>query len=886
MKRSRLALLLAPAGVFLLLSAVYLISGLFPYGENTLAWGDMTQQVIPLLLELKQILLGPETLSFTQLTAGGMNFFGVFLFFLSSPFSFLVLLIPDTELILWVNVLVLLKLMLAGWSAQWFFWKQYPKLPAVWTVLLGISYALCGYGLLFFQNLVWLDVMVLFPLLMLALGRMIRTGRMLPFVLALSGMILLNLYLSYMVILFLLLFCGLYGIFCAPKEKRGRFALRLGGSAVLAVLLTAPAWLPFLLQYSQSARGVSLVESLSGGKFFVDIRTTFCILTATPLLLAASIFLVRDGRRRQRLLLWMLLLMFLPLCIDPINRMWHTGSYQAFPARYGLLTVFIGLLLTARVLSDAPPEDRLAGGPGIQKRALAACVGLTVLMAAAAAAVTLLMGEELDDYVHSLWVSSGQFAGVMLLFVAGFVAAFAVLFCWKSGWLRRRAAAGLLCGVVAVSGIFSGGVFLGQASRSPESWQQAVELSGALEEDGFSRVKLKEKSFDVNLLGGMGYPNLGHYTSLTTERYLYGMKKLGYSAYWMEVSPVGGTLLTDALLCNRYIIEPLDASHSDGVVASNDRYQLRELALSLPLGVVTPGALPATLSAESRAEVQRVLFSSVFGRGDTLLTEYQPDHLENAALEETSGHYRIQKGVALSPSVLVWEIPVEGEQALYFDCFDALSTALTEPVNGSFEIEVNGVEWASGYPAKNQNGLLYLGTFSNETVTVRATLNKEVEARSFGIYGLDTAELASAVESAPTAGLTVEGGSIRGTCQGEEGEWLFLAIPYDAGFTATVNGEETEIQQVFDCWMAVPLQDGENVISLSYRLPGWNAGLLLCGAGAAATLLVVLCQRRKPPRPRPRLEQAGWIALVTAGGLAAAAVYLLPVALWLYAHYL
>ena len=41
---------------------------------------------------------------------------------------------------------------------------------AVWTVLLGISYALCGYGLLFFQNLVWLDAMALFPLLMLALG--------------------------------------------------------------------------------------------------------------------------------------------------------------------------------------------------------------------------------------------------------------------------------------------------------------------------------------------------------------------------------------------------------------------------------------------------------------------------------------------------------------------------------------------------------------------------------------------------------------------------------------------------------------------------------------------------------------------------------------------
>ena len=76
MKQTKCSLILAPAGVFLLLSAVYLLCGLFPYGENTMAWGDMTQQVIPLLLELKQMLLGGDGLTFSHLTAGGMNFVG------------------------------------------------------------------------------------------------------------------------------------------------------------------------------------------------------------------------------------------------------------------------------------------------------------------------------------------------------------------------------------------------------------------------------------------------------------------------------------------------------------------------------------------------------------------------------------------------------------------------------------------------------------------------------------------------------------------------------------------------------------------------------------------------------------------------------------------
>ena len=36
--------------------------------------------------------------------------------------------------------------------------------------------------------------------------------------------------------------------------------------------------------------------------------------------------------------------------------MWHTGSYQAFPVRYGYITIFLGLILTAVVLNHAEPD--------------------------------------------------------------------------------------------------------------------------------------------------------------------------------------------------------------------------------------------------------------------------------------------------------------------------------------------------------------------------------------------------------------------------------------------------------------------------------------------------------------------------------------------------
>ena len=72
-----------------LLLILYAMKGLFPFGEFTVSWCDMNQQVVPLLCEFKDILEGKESLFLNLQNAGGMNFWGVFLFFLSSPFTFL-----------------------------------------------------------------------------------------------------------------------------------------------------------------------------------------------------------------------------------------------------------------------------------------------------------------------------------------------------------------------------------------------------------------------------------------------------------------------------------------------------------------------------------------------------------------------------------------------------------------------------------------------------------------------------------------------------------------------------------------------------------------------------------------------------------------------------
>ncbi|WP_146047579.1 YfhO family protein, partial [Clostridium sp. 2-1] len=122
---------------------------------------------------------------------------------------------------------------------------------------------------------------------------------------------------------------------------------------------------------------------------------------------------------------------------------------------------------------------------------------------------------------------------------------------------------------------------------SASYYKPVLQLSDRIQDSSLYRVKMEEKYFDVNLSGSLGYGSLSHYTSLTSEDFMYTMKKLGYSSYWMEVSSTGGTAFTDAVLGNRYsIVKSADVKETDEVIYSNSSYAIAKNKLSLPMGLV------------------------------------------------------------------------------------------------------------------------------------------------------------------------------------------------------------------------------------------------------------------------------------------------------------
>lgn len=103
---------------------------------------------------------------------------------------------------------------------------------------------------------------------------------------------------------------------------------------------------------------------------------------------------------------------------------------------------------------------------------------------------------------------------------------------------------------------------------------------------------------------------------------------------------------------------------------------------------------------------------------------------------------------------------------------------------------------------------------------------------TFATYEQDCAQRrADGVQTftATTTGFTA-------TCHYGSDELVFFSVPYDNGFTATVNGTPTELEKVDNGLMALRVPGGKSEIVLTYRTPGLAAGAAVAGGAAAIYL--------------------------------------------------
>ena len=842
----------------LIFSFAFALCGMFPFGDGTVSWCDMNQQGIPMLCNFKDILSGESGFFLNTQNAAGLNFFGVFFFYLSSPFTFLVAFVEKSDIPFLVNILVILKLAVCALTASLFFEKRFPSLGSGLQTVLGLCYAFCGYGMMFFQNIMWLDIMYLFPIVLLGIFRLTEQNKPALLVISLCGCVILNYYISFMVFLFLILFFGFYS--CLFKKADKAVILKLGCCAAISLLATAAVWLPSFIQYTSSGRTTDIIKNLKTADFFTSTDTTLPLLFCSGIIFAALFIVVPElvnKGKSIKMYIYLFICLCLPLIIEPVNLMWHTGSYMSFPARYGFMTVFIGLVLCATVLSEfkfLQRSDREARF-------------FTVIIISAAALFIFFFTKKnltiLSNYVQTLWGNRDSSRGLLILCAVAVTAFVFVMRYAKKGLLSRRFFAGALCAIVFAESLCSISVYMISAKDKLDlsNYQSFLALEDTVSDQAFYRVNTEKKFIDANMTGAAGFNSISHYTSLNSQNTMKAMKQFGYSGYWMEIGNWGGSILSDALLSVGYT-----------ATRSGNSYTLKESKNFLSLGIFSGSELPETLESGNRLEVLGEVFGNMLANGVSPVTAYQYTGISGCEYSYSNNSHSLYG--TDSNAILTYEISVSDSQTLYFDCYDGFSTALNEHINSSFSIAVNGQTVNSSYPSQSNNGLLNLGSFQNTKVVITVTLLKDVSCCSFGVFGIDEGKVKAATENANCLNLSVKGNKISGTVPKNVSN-CFISLPYSEGYTVTLNGEKIDYYRALTGFISIYLPNIGGELEITYTPPGFTEGIVISVIGTILLVLFIMFHNKLSALPK-KIKNVVYGLFVLVFAVFLCAVYIIP----------
>ncbi len=347
---------------------VFLVSGFYPFGNKTLLSMDAWSQYFPMLVE------GQNGTSLWSFSGGlGFNRLAELAYYAMSPLNYIVYLFPRSGMYLVLHLVILLRFALAGLTLSLFLSERYRPHPL--SLFFAPAYALCGFALAFINQFMWMDAVVLCPLVALGIFRIVTKGRPLLYVLSLAATLFSCFYIGYMVCLFSVL----YFLLLLPLQEKGtRAAFRSVGIfalfSLLAGGLAAGTLLPTFLALQETvAAGLTFTGELKLYHSFLDILSRFlpfrplalayeapnlyCGAIALILFLVAA-FLPKRKWQARLSVLFLAAFIYFSVNLNLLDFIWHGLHYpNQLPGRQTFLFAFLilaeayGVLLSLAVAS-------------------------------------------------------------------------------------------------------------------------------------------------------------------------------------------------------------------------------------------------------------------------------------------------------------------------------------------------------------------------------------------------------------------------------------------------------------------------------------------------------------------------------------------------------
>ena len=866
-KRGRIAAALAPLtqdprvlkyrylGLCFLLPAftmwlIYIALGTYPFGTGSVLVLDLNGQYVYYFEQLRNIVMGDGSFLYSFGRALGGEFMGIYAYYLASPFSFLVCLFPKSMITEALLCMFLLKTGLCGLTFGIYLHNHTEKrrLNKTAIVMFSTIYALTAYAIVQQHNTMWIDNLIMLPLITLGIERLIRYRRFRLLVISLTIAVMSNFYIGYMMCIYVFFyFFVAYGTI-EPEERNmtgetrhfGKSLLRIGGCAALVLSMSCVIlWSAYYSltfgkttfsnpDYTDFSAKFDLLDLIS--KLFIGSYDTvrpeglpFVYCGTLVLLLLPLFFIIKSVRFREKARVTIMSAIFVLSFQNAfVDLVWHGFQRPNWlNYRYSFMLCFFMIFAAYRAF------ERLSE---VETKTLACDGAFFVLL--------LIIIQKAGGYE---WV--GNYETVWLSFV--FIAAFVILMRFHVTSKLRGGLSLAIASIVVLECFVSGlldliSLDMDVVYSSRPSYRTFVDHAQplvAMIEDGDDSFYRMEKTFHrkTNDSLALGFYGLSNSTSTLNKDTIAFLHDLGLSSksHWSKY--LGGTPVLDSLLGLKYIMIEEGSSIStlyEQAYSYDDGMEGRKPLLAyknpyaLPLAYGVDPSVRDYSTEDDSSPFDRM--NAIVGRmlGETRADVFVPIRIEDTecrycSSSYISGHHSYTNDSSEPKGRVIYTItaPQSGNIYCYFP----------SDYPRESDMFVNNVS-VSTYYGNETNRVFDLGYFiAGETVKVELRMKEYdklyIKSEDTYFYTIDEDEFVRTMTELSTSGFNIESyteDSFRGTINIAEGdEFVFTTIPYDEGWVVKLDGERVELEKTIEVSAEFDPDSGKT--DKSYALIGFHA---------------------------------------------------------------
>lgn len=777
-----------------LFAALAVAGHVYPFGDNSFLANDLKYQYIDFFAWFRRVLMGEANLRYSFSQGLGMNTWGLYSYYLASPFNLLCVLFPQDKLTLFVFVVTALKLGCIHISSAWFLQRRFGLSKPI-AFLLSLSFTLCSWTISNLRNPLWIDCLILLPICAYGCYELIREQKMMHLVIVTALNVMFCWYTAYISILFLCIFVLVEFVdFVAAEGFSWNLmldrALRFAVAMVLGLLLSSWTFLPTILAMAKGGPVLalgpllktslkSLIRGFIPGMWVNNENTPQFYCGVIMMLLAVSLLFNRKVSIKTRIAtLVMAAALITSSVLSPLEYIWcgmrvPNGFYSRTAFLLGFFTMWAaGYSLQA---FKNQPKLRHAYRPAVIMPLLA----LTTI--------------ELFANAHVMWNQ---------LYV---------------GYSENANCTYVATATDTITAI--------QDQDSAPFYR-------------IDRTTTRVDSAALNEGLALGYNQLSSYSSANNPQAIALLNSLGYSSVGEFSTRYAEPILAvDALLGVKYAIAehaPLGYTAMPELAGAVNSVYKNPFALSLGIAA-SRDIQNCTLDGENPFEKQNDLYGKILGSKIELYTKIEATQtVDSQNLRQWNvtvpsgsiGYLYINKDATAGsywPVTLTIDQRTIENEAWRFDNNIRQITGASDSAS-QHTVSIGVAEGSTSMPQDNEPVFYALSLKVFEQIIEKLRANEFVPA-------------------------VFEDGEIEGEYTAEDDGKLLLSVPYDEGWTATINGAAVELAPAADKGMScLSVRKGTNKIVMSYRTPGAFAGLAVSLATAVALVTAGLSSTHKKSR--------------------------------------